>query len=330
MSSLLGLRIHRADEVGGVIVNATSDASWRPGSMAFCYDIVWADGTHARKVPPEAFSANGWRLSSERLDRLEYNRIWQEHQVERARQMAAAHVGAARDGGIRRTERHSVGGAPARFNRLPVDGCAQALVVPPPGIPVSAQARHLLAQAWPDVQFAVSLERKRLSLSWIDGPVEVVVEQVVQPLLRKGLIQVINIRRGASHQLVIAAIDHVLSKVWRDENSPGAQADRMRLVPDDFQSSQMATVMTPPSSPIGAISYVSLIRCVVDRWDDGLRQFVEIPRTRHLVHERSHLFPLGDKVESEGFRVRLEQMSQAQQQAHDFVQTLSSHDRERG
>ena len=286
--------------------------------MAHCYDIVWTDGQSARKVTPDAIASQGWRLNTGRVDPLECNRLWMQHLLDRCNKLAAA-----------ASQRKKPSGAPlAQHQRKPL--APESKPVIDSTRPVSAQARLLLAHAVPGIAFSVLVEHKKLSVAWLDGPAEITVESALAPLVAQGSIKSASIRRGANLPLVQAAIDHVLGKLWGDENSSGAQADRMRLTPEDFQRNLLATAVTPPACAMGAVPYNTLIRCVIDRWDDCLSRFVDTPRTRYLIQERAFLFPLGDDLESGAFRSLIYQSTNAREDAKNFVNTLSSADRQRG
>lgn len=323
MSSLLGSRIQRDDGVSGVIVSVTADSMWRAG-QAYVYDVVWEDKTCARKVMPEVISKSGWSLQGGRVDPVECNRIWSEFQVERARQMAA---------------RFSASSTP-RSPDFPIEVNRQkrmhAQVGEPPVLagpvvrPASWHARQMLGAAMPGVSFAVSMERRKLTIGWLDGPVESRVNQAVTVLRDRGLAEKVVVRRGAQIHFIHAAIEHVVDRVWGDSSKPGARADLLRLTPADFQAHQLGSVMTPPGCPLGATAYSGLIRCVIDRWDDDLGEFFDTERTRYLTQERAFLFPAGDVNESIEFADRMRGSRARFEEARDFAGSLGQAERSRG
>lgn len=323
MASLLGSRIQRADGVGGVIVNAQADSMWRAGK-AYVYDVVWEDRTFARKVMPEAISREGWSLQGGRVDPAECNRMWSEYQVERSRQMTARYAGPAR------AQPHPI--EVSRHKRLAQLSSVQPVVLPveEASRPASWHARHILARAMPEMQFAVSMDHRKLTVGWLDGPVETRVLRALEAIRSGGLADKFVLRRGVQAHLVQASIDHVLTCVWSDPSLPGARSDRMRLPVEDFQAGLSGSVMTPPACPLGSIPYSTLIRCIIDRWDDGLLRFVDTERTRYLLQERAFLFPDGDDVAATKFADLTRCARERFTDAREFAGNLGHVDRARG
>jgi len=323
MASLLGSRILRNDGVAGVIVSATPDSMWRAG-QACVYDIVWEDKTYARKVMPEAISKSGWSLQSGKVDPVECNRIWSEFQVERARQMAARFTAVSTS----RTPDRPI--EVNRHKRMHAQVAEPPIEMGPVVRPASWHARQMLGVAMPGVSFAVSMERRKLTVGWLDGPVESRVNQAVAALQDRGLAEKVVVRRGAQIHFIHAAIEHVVARVWGDLLKPGARADLLRLTPTDFQAHQQGSVMTPPVCPLGATPYSSLIRCVIDRWDDELGEFLDTERTRYLTQERGFLFPAGDAKESIAFAERMRGARARFEEAREFAGSLGQVERARG
>lgn len=323
MASLLGSRIQRNDGVGGVIVSATADSMWRSG-QAYVYDIVWEDKTYERKVMPEAISKSGWLLQSGKVDPVECNRIWSEFQVERARQMTARYTGGSTGHACSRPIEVN------RQKRLDPKSAEPPITTGQVVRPASWHARQMLGAAMPGVAFAVNMDRRRLTIGWLDGPVESRVARAVAVLQDQGLAEKVIVRRGAQIHFIHAAIEHVIARVWGDLSVPGARADLLRLTPADFQARLLGSVMTPPACPLGAVPYSSLIRCVIDRWDDELGEFLDTDRTRYLTQERGFLFPGGDEQESAAFAERVRGARVRFEEAREYAGGLGQVERARG
>ncbi|MDO9099699.1 MAG: hypothetical protein Q7V53_02995 [Caldisericota bacterium] len=296
MIALVGNRVDRCDGTGvvGTIVCASRESTWS-SSLALVYEIVWDDKTCARKVPMSLIQSKGWKLTPERVDAAECDRIWYDYQIERTRQMAQRHgaPGGARPIVVDRQKRMQAQQAAPAF-QLP----ALAVVT---DRPASVQARLLLEEAIAGVQFAVTVDHKKLNVAWLDGPVEAVVLRVLRPLQDIGKVNRILPRRVSQEATVQAAIDFVLARVWGEEDAPEAQADLMRLTPADVLSGGAALVMTPTACAVGAVPYGRLIRCVLDRWDAWRGTFVPTERTRYQLAEQSLLFPAGDQAATQDF-----------------------------
>jgi hypothetical protein len=334
MSGLLGASISKNDGSGvtGTIVSARLAGGVRSGSGT-AYDIVWSDQTCSTKVLPQMITASNWIIQGARLNPAECNRIWVDFQVQRARQLEREHVQNPRQSAPIEVDRQLRMRVQAMgILRRAVEVRAEALAKPaqPLNRPASAVVRFVLDEALPGVQFAISVERKKLTVGWIDGPVQESVLKALKPLEEQGTIEKISIRRGINESFVQAAIDLVLRRVWTGREADGAKADRLRITPDDYLSGSMGTVMTPASRPVGVVPYGHLIRCVIDRWDCVQERFVDTDRTRYLVQELKCLFPQGNLPASQEFHALLSEAVSKTEAARDYVGSLPMMERERG
>jgi len=331
MGGMVGSRLEKSDGSGlsGTVVSVRSNSTWSSGSAL--YDIVWSDGSCSVKISAQAMTEAGWSHTGDRVSVTECNRIWTDYQVERARRMALEHA-------------KVIGGQPVRpivvdrQERLrqfasPVPSATRtsapiALVIEEVEKPASWHARRLLSSAWPDIHFAVSVERKRLTVGWIDGPTENAVERVMAPLLEEGRITKACVRRGVNDLFVQAAINYVLERVWPMADAR-ADSDRMRLSPADYLAGSMSSIVTPSHSAIGVMPYAQLIRCVIDGWDHGAERFVSVERTRHMFQEMKFLFPQGLDSAAALFRGCLQEAQEVTENARDFVEQLPRLERAR-
>ena len=330
MSGMVGSRLEKSDGSGlsGTVVSVRSNSTWSSG--ASLYDIVWSDGSCSVKVSAKTMTESGWVHTGDRVSVVECNRIWTDYQVERARRMELEHakvIGGqpARPIVVDRQERLGHVASPAQgASRAPAP---VALVIEEVAKPASWHARRLLASTWPDVHFAVSVERKKLTVGWIDGPTENAVERAIAPLLDEGRIAKACVRRGVNDLFVQAAINYVLERVWPTPDAR-ADSDRMRLSPADYLAGSIS-IVTPSHSAIGVMPYAQLIRCVIDGWDHGADRFVSVERTRHMFQEMKFLFPQGLDGGAALFRSCLREAQEATENARDFVEHLPRLERAR-
>jgi len=318
MTYLLGAHVIRPGDVPiqGTIVCAKRESVWgRPEVLG--YDIVWADRTCSRKVTLEQIKQNGWMLPGTSIEPSECNRIWCDFQVERARALAKKHVKSTQPHGggpieVDRMKRLATAEATrssmvARMNAVPkemrhlVPGAAQSTgSSAPAGAPVrpaSWHAKQLLSQSFSGLSFAVSTDRKQLSVGWLDGPVDGAVLRQLMALKEDGRTERIVLRRGYSDHLVQTALDYVLHRVWGESGCADAHADRLRVTVEEFQGGSLCA-MPPVSSPVCSIPYRKLIRCVLQRRDEFHGAFVCTSDTKHLTEELKYLFPRGDAESS--------------------------------
>lgn len=326
MTALVGSRIDRRDgsQVLGTIVCTAKDSTWHC-SQSVLYEIVWDDQTCARKVTMSLIIANGWKVLPQKVDQAECDRIWYDFQIERTRQMTARYSGMnpvpaapivvdrqVRMGGA------SQGSGPAAIG----EAKAQVAAVPMDR-PASAQARLMLEEAIAGVRFAVTVDHKKLSVAWLDGPVEAVVARVLKPIVDAGKVDRLQTRRVPQEATVQAAIDYVVERVWGNRFTPSAQADRMRLSASDFLGGSTASVMTPQECSVGSVPYSRLIRCVLDRWDGWRSMFVETDRTRYQLAEQGLLFPQGDDHAAGIFLQLLAKGMQTREIANDLFSEMA-------
>lgn len=314
MTYLLGAHVIQPGDlpIQGTIVCAKRESVWgRPEVLG--YDIVWADNSCTRKVTLEQIKRNGWILPGTRIEPSECNRIWCDYQVERARALAKKHMKStvpnvggpievdrmkrlatvavdreskvAHMSAVPREMRHLVPGLAGQ------EGGATNPVIPVR--PASWYAKQLLTQSFGSLSFAVSTDRKQLSVGWLDGPVDGAVLRQVWTLKEEGRVDRIILRRGYSDQLVQAAIDYVLHRVWGEGGGADAHSDRLRVTVEEFQGGSLCA-MPPVSSPVCSVSYRKLIRYVLQRRDEYQGAFVCTPETKHLTEELKFLFPHGD------------------------------------
>jgi hypothetical protein len=316
MTYLLGAHVIRPGDVPlqGTIVCAKRESVWgRPEVMG--YDIVWADRTCSRKVTLEQIKQNGWVLPGTSIEPSECNRIWCDFQVERARALAKRHIKSTQSHGgpieVDRMKRMASAEVPrtqvaARVDVVPkemrhlVPGAAQPSGSAEPVRPASWHAKQLLSQAFSGLAFAVSTDRKQLSVGWLDGPVDGAVLRQLMALKEEGRTERIVLRRGYTDHLVQAAIDYVLHRVWGDSECADAHADRLRVTVEEFQGGSLCA-MPPVSSPVCSVPYRNLIRYVLQRRDEFRSEFVSTPETKHLIEEVKFLFPRGDAESSAVF-----------------------------
>lgn len=335
MSGLVGYRVtNHATGQHGIVVSARQGSAWRGAGAA--YDVIWDDRSCSLKVSMEKMAAEGWKLGERKVSLEECNRIWCDYQVERARRLEQEHVRVAR--------RHPIPISVSRQDRVReqqsanivrMDQRRDRVHVPEMPIeevakPASWHARRILAQAMPGVSFALSVDRKKLSVGWIDGPVQQRVEQVLQGLIVEGRVERIAARRGVNETFVQAAIALVLDRIWGEDESAPALSDRMRICASDYLAGSMPPIMTPMSSPVGAVPYAHLIRCLMEGWDFEQVRFIEVERTRYLRQEVSFLFPNGLLAASEEFQGFLASSHDHVQSSLDVLSSVPHLDRARG
>lgn len=335
MSGLVGYRVtNQVTGQHGIVVSARQGSAWRGDGAA--YDVIWDDRSCSLKVTMEKMAAEGWKLGERKVSLEECNRLWCDYQVERARRLEQEHVRVARhypnpipvNRIDRLREQHATNVVKmdrrrdqAHMPEMPVDEVAK---------PASWHARRILAQAMPGVAFALSVERKKLSVGWIDGPAQQRVEQVLQGLIVDVRVERIAARRGVNETFVQAAIALVLERIWGEDESAPAQSDRMRICASDYLAGSMPPIMTPMSSPVGAVPYTHLIRCLMEGWDFEQARFIEVERTRYLRQEVSFLFPLGLQSASNEFQGFLARAHDHVQSSLDVLSSVPQLDRARG
>lgn len=335
MSGLVGYRVtNQVTGQHGIVVSARQGGAWRGAGTA--YDIIWDDRSCSLKVSMDKMAAEGWKLGERKVSAEECNRLWCDYQVERARRLEQEHVRVARRHpnpiSINRSDRVR---DQQTANVVRMERRRDAIHAPDMPIeevakPASWHARRILAQAIPGVAFALSVERKKLSVGWIDGPAQQRVEQALQGLVVEGRVERIAARRGVNETFVQAAIALVLDRIWGQDESALAQSDRMRICASDYLSGSMPPIMTPMSSPVGAVPYAHLIRCLMEGWDFEQVRFIEVERTRYLRQEVSFLFPYGLQTASNEFQGFLANAHDHVQSSLDVLSSVPHLDRARG
>lgn len=184
---------------------------------------------------------------------------------------------------------------------------------------MASRARHRLAEQIPGVGFAVTCARSRLDVSWVDGPVEGFAWRVLADLREEGLVSELRMSRSLSPRLIQCAIDFCLDRVFDEEPSSYA---RLRVTPEQYSTGGLSAVMAEPGKLGSSISYQSLLRCVLARWDDARQKFVNTARTRALVQEMALLFPDGDEEAGGRFRRLAQGVTQREGAAYSLVERM--------
>jgi hypothetical protein len=304
MSRLLGRVVLCSQYPGltGTIVHSNTVANAaRPYSLLSkdpTWDVLWSDGTCTRSVAEAVMTQPDWSLQEQKIPETECNRLWFEFQIKRANsrsngaQTSLAAVAAPIV--INRQQRMNPDQSARRV--FTQDDMEQILRAPvPQGRTLSASARDILARVVPGHSFAVNCDRKTLNIGWMDGPVDEVVYRNLTALKGNGSADKITTKRGITEAFVQAGINYVMNRVFGDDvSSPEAMKAGQRLTPTEYSGGGLTGFLPPVASAVGSTPYKDLIRCVIDRWDDASKSFVDVRRTHFLVIEQRALFPLGD------------------------------------
>lgn len=259
------------------------------------YDVLWENQSCTRAVAQTLIESPAWQfLPQPRLAQSECNARWYDHQVERTRQLAARKVAHGRPAPAAAALPPMIQHSAATY----AAGLAAAMAThSPPAAQTTArvaarEARQLLAERMPGATFAVSCERRTLSVTWMDGPLPGNVYRTLSPLVDRRAVERIRLQRGLSEALVQAAADYCL---WRGCGNDQVAATRLRerVTPRAYLSLALESLRAESGEASG-LCYQRLLRCILDRWDDELRQFVPSRSTAVLVQEVRTMFPDGD------------------------------------
>lgn len=309
----------------GTVVNVNvSSGMW--GRAAPTFDVLWSDMQCSRRLSQaslEGGDGSQFEMLPRRTDATECARLWHAYQIHRVHQMADRAAARQREESAQ-TSCHEPARGPVHHS---VAGLKRgAFMTPTPVVSghvgareVAAQARHRLAEQIPGVGFAVTCSRSHLDVSWIDGPLEGFAWRVLADLREHGLVSELRMRRSLSAELIQRAIDYCLDRVFKGEPT---QYARLRVTPDQYSAGGLSAVMAEASELGSSMSYQSLVRCVLARWDDARHRFVNTAQTRGLIQEMALLFPDGDQEASHRFQDLSMQVGERESVARQLVQRV--------
>ncbi len=299
----------------GTVVNINvGSGMW--GRTAPTFDVLWSDMQCSRRISQaslEGGEGGQFEMLSRRTSAVECARLWHAYQVHRVRQMAERAAARQSEESAHAAPRRDLAAAP-RMN--PAEHMPQTHVG---GREIASRARHRLAEQVPGVGFAVTCARSRLDVSWVDGPVEGFPWRVLADMREQDLVSEVRTRRSLSPRLIQCAIDFCLDRVF--DGAPSSYA-RLRVTPEQYSAGGLSAVMAESGKPGPSISYQSLLRCVLARWDDARQKFVNTACTRALVQEMALLFPDGDEEAGGRFRRLAQEVAQREGAAHSLVERM--------
>lgn len=308
----------------GTVVNVNVSAGmW--GRTAPTFDVLWSDMQCSRRISQaslEGGEGGQFEMLPRRTSAVECARLWHAYQVHRVRQMAERAAARQSEESARAAPRRDLAAA---TGMNPAGRMTQASLVPFVGAghvgarEIASRARHRLAEQIPGVGFAVTCARSRLDVSWMDGPVEGFAWRVLADLREEGLVSEVRTRRSLSPRLIQCAIDFCLDRVF--DGAPSSYA-RLRVTPEQYSTGGLSAVMAESGKPGASISYQSLLRCVLARWDDARQKFVNTACTRALAQEMALLFPDGDEEAGGRFRRLAQEVAQREGAAHSLVERM--------
>lgn len=300
---------------GTVIAEHPSAGRWPRADPTF--DVLWDDGSYSRSVA-RAILEGSWRFRSEpRVSEAECRNLVFDYQVARARELERLHVG--------RRPAHAPSGEP----RLPLPAAMdmETLVHAHPLQPATPTAKvakdaakALLRDRFPQTSFGVHCERRILSVAWMDGPLAGGVWKALSELVDHRCVTSVRVTRGLSEELVQAAADYCLWRVCHDDEERGRMG--LRVNAQAYLDGSLDLVRTD-GGPASGLSFQSLIRCVLERWDDGAQRFRNTRRTQGLLAEMAALFP-DDEVAGRHFRMFRSSVSASAQQGREAISNLAA------
>ena len=306
----LGVRVSCEDLPGlvGTIVYINSGTGmWRRDEAT--YDVVWDDMTCSRAVSRSTISGPGWSYLSGRRTENECNRIWYDYQIQRTREMQTRAAQAAQARAAQ--ARPAVASAASSYARVVVpapDAAAGGNAAPSmlallatsstpeksTARAATAACRVALESAFPGSDFAVNCQRRILTVAWMDGPLPGSAYRVLKPLFDDKLADSVRFKRSLTEAHLQVAIDYCLWRIFSDEqSSPRAAHAAICVTPDEYLSLGLSSAFAPSDTRMAGMSYQSLIRCVVDRWDDAYQRFQSTRATRGMVRQIELMFPDG-------------------------------------
>jgi hypothetical protein len=302
--------------VAGTVVNQNpSSGRWPRTEESF--DILWDNGTCSRRVARTILEQE-WSFRPEpRLSEAECRNRWFDLLVAMSKDLTARHAG--------RQSSRTPAALPQRL-ALPgfaLDGGMEAVVhahplqtAPVPSAKlVREAAKALLEQRYPGTGFGMHCERRTLSVAWMDGPLGGSVWKVLSALVDQRAVTAVRVDRGLSEELVQSAVDYCLWRGCPDEAARDRAA--LRVHAQAFLDGTLE-LEHAESGPAAGLSFQSLVRCVLDRWDDSAQVFRSTRRTQGLVAEVAALFP-NDEEAAEHFRLFRAAVASVGQQGRDAI-----------
>lgn len=164
---------------------------------------------------------------------------------------------------------------------------------------VREDARDLLASKFPAVGFALSCERRVLTVTWQDGPLPGATWMLLKDLVDGKSLQQVRVTRAVTEALAQAAVQFAL---WRAAPRQDQREQlALRVTASAYLDGSLDNLYVD-GGPASGLCWGTLVRCVLDRWDDSAAQFRQTRRTQGLAAERAALFPAGDHEAAQHFR----------------------------
>jgi hypothetical protein len=302
----------------GTVVHVESGSGSWPRRQP-TYDVLWDDKTCSRAVAHSLINGDGWRvLKVPCLTEAECNSRWYDFVIAMARDLEHRMVGHCpnRPAGVPPAvaARQVAAGGMAAF--MGVHPAAEDATRQPNGRLVAKAARSRLSDKLPGVSFAVSCERRTLSVAWMDGPIPGFLHRCLDDLVDNKAVQQVRLQRGLTETLVQAAADYCL---WRSFGGDGAALARasVRVTPAEYLAGGLDALRGA-----GGLSFQSLMRCILDRWDDARLIFVPTKATAGLVGELRAMFPDGDQAAAHQFVAFRAYVLEQRESGRHFIDSL--------
>ncbi|MEJ8837717.1 hypothetical protein [Ramlibacter sp. AN1133] len=302
--------------MGGTVINENASSGRWPRTDE-TYDILWDDGSVSRRVAKAILEEN-WRFLPEATrSRVECQNRWYDYLMalckQRGERGALQRCTAAAPSTL--PSEPSTAGASARISDQPIASAVSSARA------VRQAVKGLLEERYPGVQFGVHCERRVLSAAWMDGPLPGAVWKALSGMVDQKAVGTVRVDRALSEVLVQAAVDYALWQCCPD----AGDRDRLALrVNAQAYLDEGLEQVRANGGPASGVPFQSLVRCVLERWDDCAGVFRQTRRTQALKSEVAALFPHGDAQAASQFRVCRGAAAGAMQRTRDTLSQFAS------